>query len=165
MYIKKLTLLVAALGASLISAAPSPERTFKDIDEIGSLSTDVVTAVERMPVLGYDASSVHDLFSATASLLQGSLKINEANADVEVEEFDDQQKGNICRLLHKAERISQFPLTPVIGNLLDSYNKEMTKLLDEVNSRLDDCSDAYKQRLEDAIKTARAQYAATDSEA
>lgn len=59
MYITKPAPLVAALGASTISAAPSPEKTFDDFDEISSLSDDLRTAIDRMPVLGYDASSVH----------------------------------------------------------------------------------------------------------
>ncbi|KAJ4146408.1 hypothetical protein NW754_001872 [Fusarium falciforme] len=59
MCITKLALLVAALGASTISVAPSPEKTFDDFDEISSLSDDLRTAIDRMPVLGYDASSVH----------------------------------------------------------------------------------------------------------
>ncbi|KAJ4329186.1 hypothetical protein N0V84_000312 [Fusarium piperis] len=177
MHITKLVALVAALGASTISAGPSPKKTFKDFDEIGSLSTKVQRAIERMPVLGYDASSVHDLFSATNRLVNGISEINKVNAHVQAEDFDDQKKVDICRFVHRtryiqgslikrlgdqAERISQFPLTPHIGNLVGIYDVEMFKFLDEVNSRLNNCSDDYKQRLEEAIKTARAQYTATE---
>jgi hypothetical protein len=69
----------------------------------------------------------------------------------------------IIRMLgDKADRIKQFPLSPSIGRLIDLYQKEITKFLDEVNSRLDKCNDRYRKRLEDVIKTARAQYAATE---
>ncbi|RMJ11099.1 hypothetical protein CDV36_009259 [Fusarium kuroshium] len=173
MYFTKLALLVTALGASMILAASSPEKTEDDFGEIGSLSTDVQRAIERMPVLGYDASSVHDLFTATAGLVNGISDINEANADAQAGDFDDQEKKDVCRSVHRtrytqgtliklvgdqAERISQWPLSPEIGKLLSVYDREMPKFLDEVNSRLNDCSDAYKQRLEENIKTAKAQY-------
>ncbi|RSM20999.1 hypothetical protein CDV31_000046 [Fusarium ambrosium] len=173
MYFTKFALLVVALRVSIISAAPSPEKTEDDFDEIGSLSTDVQRAIERMPVLGYDAFSVHDLFSTTADLVNGISNMNKVNADVQAEDFDDQEKTDICRSVHgmrytqgslikqvgdQAERISQFPLSPAIGRLLSIYDREMAKFLDEVNSKLDDCSDAYKQRLEKNIKTAKAQY-------
>ncbi|KAI8684930.1 hypothetical protein NCS57_00160500 [Fusarium keratoplasticum] len=176
MYITKPAPLVAALGASTISAAPSPEKTFDDFDEISSLSDDLRTAIDRMPVLGYDASSVHDLFVATFKLYQGISEINEANVDAEAGDFSEDEQKEICRSLHrtrytqgslimrlgdKAERISQFPLTPSIGNAIGAYEKEMTKFQGELNSRLDNCSDDQKERLEEAIKTAKAQYAAT----
>ncbi|RSL70968.1 hypothetical protein CEP53_001692 [Fusarium sp. AF-6] len=169
----KLALLAAALEASTILAAPSPEKTEDDFGEIGSLSTDVQRAIERMPVLGYDASSVHDLFTATAGLVNGISDINKANANAQAGDFNDQEKKDICRPVHRtrytqgtliklvgdqAERISQWPLSPEIGKLLKVYDGEMSKFLDEMNNRLDDCSDAYKQRLEEDIKAAKAQY-------
>ncbi|RSL55786.1 hypothetical protein CEP54_009189 [Fusarium duplospermum] len=173
MYFTKLALLVAALAASTISAAPSPKKTEDDFDEIVSLSTDVQRVIDSMPVRGYDASTVHDLFAATVDLVNGISDINKANADVQVEDFDDQEKKDTCTSVHRtrytqgslikqvgdqAERISQFPLSPEIGKLLSVYDREMPKFLDEVNSRLDDCSDANKQYLEENIKTAKAQY-------
>ncbi|RSL90803.1 hypothetical protein CEP51_000532 [Fusarium floridanum] len=143
MHFAKLALLAASLGVSTIPAAPSPEKTEDDFDEIGSLSTDVQRVIDSMPVRGYDASTVHDLFSATVDLVNGISDINKANADVQVEDFDDQKKEDTCTSVHRT-RYTQ-------GSLIKQF-------LDEVNSRLDDCSDAYKQRLEENIKTAKAQY-------
>jgi hypothetical protein len=58
-HITKLALLVAALGVSAISAVPSPEKTSDDFDEVAVLSYDLRTAIDRMVILGHDASSVH----------------------------------------------------------------------------------------------------------
>ncbi|KAI8691628.1 hypothetical protein LRP88_08884 [Fusarium phalaenopsidis] len=180
MYITKLALLVAALRASTISAAPSPEKTSDDFDEVAVRSYDLRTAIDRMAILGHDASSVHDLFSDFAGLVDGLSEINKANVDGNVEAFDEQEQEETCRSINatrysqaviirmlgdKADRIKQFPLSPSIGRLIHPYQKEITKFLDEVNSRLDNCDDKYKKRLEGAIKTARAQYAAIDPEA
>lgn len=135
------------------------------------------------------ANKEQDLFAATVDLVNGISDINKANADVQVEDFDDQEKKDTCTSVHRvcilklpscpifdafqtrytqgslikqvggqAERIGQFPLSPAIGRLLSVYDREMSNFLDEVNSRLDDCSDEYKQRLEEIIKTAKAQY-------
>ncbi|EEU48165.1 uncharacterized protein NECHADRAFT_75467 [Fusarium vanettenii 77-13-4] len=176
MYVTKHALLIAALGASTISAASSPEKTSEDFDEISSLSTDLRAAIDRMPVLGYDASSVHDLFAGTFNLYKGISEISKANVDTEAGDFSEDEQKEFCRELHRtrytqgslikrlgdqAERISQFPLTPSIGNAIGVYEEEINKFQDELNSRLDNCSDDYQQRLEDAIKTAKAQYAAT----
>ncbi|KAI8719595.1 hypothetical protein NCS52_00740700 [Fusarium sp. LHS14.1] len=176
MYITKLALLVAALGASVVSAAPSPEKTSEDFDDISSLSTDLSTAIDRMPVLGYDASSVHDLFAGIFNLYKGISEINKANVDAEAGDFSEDEQKEFCREQHRtrytqgslikrlgdqAERISQFPLTPSIGNAIGAYEEEMAKFQDELNSRLDNCSDDQQERLEEAVKTAKAQYAAT----